>query len=58
MIKMKIELFYLLVLFYSYFPSYLEAGGDEFDPYKVLGVSRRYSSDEIRKTYKKLAREW
>lgn len=28
-----------------------------FDPYDVLGVSRRAGPDEIRKTYKKLARE-
>ena len=29
-----------------------------FDPYNTLGVNRRSSSDDIRKSYKKLAREW
>ncbi|XP_030632882.1 dnaJ homolog subfamily C member 16 [Chanos chanos] len=30
----------------------------EFDPYKVLGVSRHASQAEIKKVYKQLAREW
>ncbi|TRY71332.1 hypothetical protein DNTS_016572 [Danionella cerebrum] len=30
----------------------------EFDPYKVLGVTRRASQAEIKKVYKRLAKEW
>ncbi|XP_052466264.1 dnaJ homolog subfamily C member 16 isoform X2 [Carassius gibelio] len=34
------------------------ASATEFDPYKVLGVSRHASQAEIKKVYKRLAREW
>ncbi|RXN35407.1 dnaJ -like protein [Labeo rohita] len=34
------------------------ASAPEFDPYKVLGVSRHASQAEIKKVYKRLAREW
>lgn len=29
-----------------------------FDPYKVLGVTKRASLPEIKKVYKRLAKEW
>lgn len=34
------------------------ASAPDFDPYKVLGVSRHASQAEIKKVYKRLAREW
>ena len=30
----------------------------DFDPYNVLQLKKSSSSDQIRKQYKKLAREW
>uniref|UniRef100_A0A673LRT6 DnaJ homolog subfamily C member 16 n=1 Tax=Sinocyclocheilus rhinocerous TaxID=307959 RepID=A0A673LRT6_9TELE len=38
--------------------AYSLASAPEFDPYKVLGVSRHASQAEIKKVYKRLAREW
>ena len=32
--------------------------GGSFEPYKVLGVHRRAPIGDIRKAYKKLAKEW
>ena len=32
--------------------------GGSFEPYKVLGVHRRAPIGDIRKAYKRLAREW
>lgn len=34
------------------------ASGSEFDPYRVLGVSRHASQAEIRRSYKQLVKEW
>lgn len=39
----------------------VQAGADEsaeFDPYKVLGVTTSASLAEIKKVYKRLAKEW
>ncbi|MEQ2241035.1 DnaJ subfamily C member 16 [Ilyodon furcidens] len=32
--------------------------GPEMDPYKILGVTPRASQAEIKKVYKRLAKEW
>lgn len=32
--------------------------GPEMDPYKILGVTRSASQVEIKKVYKRLAKEW
>lgn len=32
--------------------------GPEIDPYKILGVTRSASQAEIKKVYKRLAKEW
>lgn len=32
--------------------------GPEMDPYKILGVTRSASQAEIKKVYKRLAKEW
>ena len=35
-----------------------EVYGGSFEPYKVLGIHRRASVGDIRKAYKRLAKEW
>ncbi|CAL9704091.1 unnamed protein product [Knipowitschia caucasica] len=35
-----------------------EVEAAEFDPYKILGVSRKASQAEVKKAYKSLAKEW
>lgn len=32
--------------------------GPDMDPYKILGVTRSASQAEIKKVYKRLAKEW
>lgn len=32
--------------------------GPEMDPYKILGVTRSANQAEIKKVYKRLAKEW
>lgn len=32
--------------------------GPEMDPYKILGVTRSASQVEIKRVYKRLAKEW
>ena len=45
-----------LVLFHFYFC--LDALEDDEDPYKILGVSRSASHADIKRAYKKMARNW
>ena len=45
-----------LILFY--FPSFLDSLAPDEDPYKILGVSRSASHADIKRAYKKMARNW
>lgn len=45
-----------IFLLVSCCPASLAAG--EFDPYTVLGVGKSATQAEVKKVYKKLAREW
>lgn len=47
-----------LVLFLLFLGLHFVEPASEFDPYKVLGVSRRSSQAEIKRAYKTLAKEW
>lgn len=60
MVGSKLSLAVLVVLVVQ---SELLAGGSshagpEMDPYKILGVTRSASQAEIKKVYKRLAKEW
>ncbi|KAM7439612.1 DnaJ molecular chaperone y domain [Porites harrisoni] len=45
-------------LIFLYFPLFLDSLAPDEDPYKILGVSRSASSSEIKRAYKKMARNW
>ena len=40
------------------FPLCLDCLGADEDPYKILGVSRSASHADIKRAYKKMARNW
>ena len=46
-----------LLLVVMLLADFVSAAG-RFEPYKVLGVHRRATAQEIRKAYKAMAREW
>lgn len=41
-----------------HFPSCLDSLEADEDPYKILGVPRSASNADIKKAYKKMARNW
>ena len=41
-----------------HFPLCLDCLGADEDPYKILGVSRSASHADIKRAYKKMARNW
>nr|XP_058959875.1 dnaJ homolog subfamily C member 16-like [Pocillopora verrucosa] len=49
-----------LILLLVFFPYYLclDALGPDEDPYKILGVTRSASQADIKRAYKKMARNW
>lgn len=47
----------LLLVFFPYY-LYLDALGPDEDPYKILGVTRSASQADIKRAYKKMARNW
>ena len=55
---MKHHKLLLLVIVLALLGELLDAKNDPFEPYSVLGVHRRATNQDIRKAYKKLAREW
>lgn len=48
----------LLFLLLLLLPALAAAAPGDFDPYRVLGVGRSSSQADIKKAYKRLAREW
>ena len=59
-VKMRNSKTYLtvLVLTILVLDNINEVHGGSFEPYKVLGVHRRAPIGDIRKAYKRLAKEW
>lgn len=54
--KMSVPLAVVVVL--SVLLTGATPAGPEMDPYKILGVTRSASQAEIKKVYKRLAKEW
>ncbi|XP_044204189.1 dnaJ homolog subfamily C member 16 isoform X1 [Thunnus albacares] len=48
----------LLAIFLLILSEHLVKTASEYDPYKILGVSRSASQAEIKRAYKNLAKEW
>ena len=54
----KMSLLPAVVLVLSVLLTGATHAGPEMDPYKILGVTRTASQAEIKKVYKRLAKEW
>ncbi|XP_024915459.1 dnaJ homolog subfamily C member 16 isoform X2 [Cynoglossus semilaevis] len=54
----KMSLLLLLMLVISVMLTEAIQAGPELDPYKILGVTKSASQAEIKKVYKRLAKEW
>lgn len=48
----------LLAVFVIVSSVHLANAASDYDPYKILGVSKSASQAEIKRAYKNLAREW
>uniref|UniRef100_A0A6Q2XY45 DnaJ homolog subfamily C member 16 n=1 Tax=Esox lucius TaxID=8010 RepID=A0A6Q2XY45_ESOLU len=55
---LRVFLFYFLADFLVYIILALDLTASEVDPYTILGVTKSASQAEIKKVYKRLAREW
>lgn len=55
--KMSVPLAVVVILLSVLLTGAAQAG-PEIDPYKILGVTRSASQAEIKKVYKRLAKEW
>lgn len=58
LVKMKLKTFSSSVLLFVALAILVQDALAKFEPYKVLEVNRRASAPEIRKAYKKMAKEW
>jgi len=49
---------FLLIVIFVFFLQSIVNGGDNINPYKILGIGRNADEKTIRNAYRKLAKEW